>query len=273
MMLAFLVTLLGVPLGAYQWLISISTHIRPPPFLVILRLHWLGVFSNHFLPSAIGGDVVKGIMVSRRTDMGGIQAAATLVISRLTGLWGLFLVFVSGAVLVDAWGPWIQNCLPLVVLLGVVTLVPLFPPVVYHAVRMLGFMGAVGRKAGDLLTGVEAIRTSPHLAMLIFVGVVFQLLVIMQVMLVFQAIQITVPITVLFIVVPICGIAWMLPISINGLGVREFAFVLFFGDFGIGAEEATLASLMVYVLTIIVSLPGGLLLLLSHRKQQNGQLD
>ena len=59
-------------------------------------MHWLGVFANHFLPSGMGGDVVKGVVISRRAGMNGIGTVASIVVSRLTGLWGVLLVFFAG---------------------------------------------------------------------------------------------------------------------------------------------------------------------------------
>ena len=124
--------------------------------------------------------------------------------------------------------------------------------------RALGILGALGQKTEKVLTRVARIRFSSRLGPLICLGIVFQLLVIAQVMLIFKAIRVDVPLEVLIVVVPVCSIAWMLPISINGLGVREAAFVLFFGGYGINTEEAVLASFIVYLLTVVVSVPGGL---------------
>lgn len=266
---AFLLTLSGVFLGAYQWRTSISIYVAPPAFQNLFRMHWLGVFANHFLPSGLGGDVVKGVVISRRAAMDGIEAVASLVVSRLTGLWGVLLVLFVGGLFGDIHSDWIPRVLPLIALIAVMSIAPLSAMMTRYAERLLSIFGLLGQKMGEVLNRVAEIRRNSHLLPLICLGIVFQLLVIAQVMLVFKAIRVEVPLEVLVVVVPVCSIAWMLPISINGLGVREAAFVLFFGGYGINTEEAVLASLIVYLLTVAVSIPGGLWMF-SYRREGRG---
>lgn len=50
----------------------------------------------------------------------------------------------------------------------------------------------------------------------------------------------------------------MLPISVNGLGVREGCYVLFFSELGVPMEIALTVSLLLFVMVSISSLAGGL---------------
>ncbi|PNQ96029.1 hypothetical protein C1S70_25715 [Azospirillum argentinense] len=50
-----------------------------------------------------------------------------------------------------------------------------------------------------------------------------------------------------------------LPISLNGWGVREGAFVAGFALYGLGATDALALSLMIGLSVTLSSLPGGLL--------------
>ena len=62
--------------------------------------------------------------------------------------------------------------------------------------------------------------------------------------------------TVLLAFTPVVAIAQVLPLSLNGLGIREGAFVLFLGPLGVAAGQAVAIGLIVYALTLAVSLLG-----------------
>jgi uncharacterized protein (TIRG00374 family) len=62
-----------------------------------------------------------------------------------------------------------------------------------------------------------------------------------------------------FIFVPLIVLVSLLPISVGGIGVREGAFVYFFAQVGMSTAEAFTLSLLLYVLNLIVILPGGVI--------------
>ena len=62
--------------------------------------------------------------------------------------------------------------------------------------------------------------------------------------------------TALMAFFPAVLIAQVLPISIGGLGVREFALVFFLGAVGVGKEQALALGLLFYILTLVASLTG-----------------
>ena len=62
-----------------------------------------------------------------------------------------------------------------------------------------------------------------------------------------------------FLFIPIIMAIQLVPVSLNGLGVREGAYVFFFGSAGLVASQAVAASLLFALLTTLVSLSGGVL--------------
>jgi uncharacterized membrane protein YbhN (UPF0104 family) len=58
----------------------------------------------------------------------------------------------------------------------------------------------------------------------------------------------------------------MLPVSLSGLGVREAAYVFFFGQAGVARPDAIAASLLFFVVVGIGSLPGAALFALGRRR-------
>jgi len=65
------------------------------------------------------------------------------------------------------------------------------------------------------------------------------------------------------LVTPLVSVASMMP-SINGLGVREGAFVIFLGEF-ISKESAMAVSILFLSIVLIVSFIGGVLYLFSGK--------
>ena len=60
-------------------------------------------------------------------------------------------------------------------------------------------------------------------------------------------------------IVPPVTLIQLVPVSLAGWGLRELGFVVVLAGFGIPAEPALAASLLVGLCTIVVGLPGGLL--------------
>jgi hypothetical protein len=61
-----------------------------------------------------------------------------------------------------------------------------------------------------------------------------------------------------FVFVPLLGLLMVLPISINGLGVREGAGILLFTQIGFSSGQALLMELITYAIMVVVSLVGGI---------------
>ena len=84
-----LVTLLGmlfqVTLVGVRWKLVASALHRPMQLGAAVRMTFVGQFFNQVLPSAIGGDVVRGWM-AYRAGMPMALAAAGLVVDRLSAL-------------------------------------------------------------------------------------------------------------------------------------------------------------------------------------------
>jgi glycosyltransferase 2 family protein len=61
------------------------------------------------------------------------------------------------------------------------------------------------------------------------------------------------------VIIPPVSLIQLVPVSLAGWGVRELGFVVVLAGFGVPAEAALAASLLVGLCMILVGLPGGLL--------------
>ena len=97
-------------------------------------------------------------------------------------------------------------------------------------------------------------------SVLVGVGLSFvhQAVVIAVVFLNARALALDVPFAAVAVFVPLVSLAGMVPVSVNGLGVREALYILLFGRIGVPVETAVSLALLYLAVTFLASLPGGL---------------
>ncbi len=76
----------------YRWQMLLKVQELHLPFRDIVRLGMIGVFFNAVVPGAVGGDVVKMVYVSQHAGKKTAEAVLTILLDRILGLFGLFVV-------------------------------------------------------------------------------------------------------------------------------------------------------------------------------------
>ncbi len=83
-----------------------------------------------------------------------------------------------------------------------------------------------------------------------------------------QAIHAPVPAAYYWVMVPMVSLLTLLPISVNGMGVREEATILFLAPLGVAAGTALTLSVLWFAVSATVSLVGGAVYLLGQVSQR-----
>lgn len=260
-------------LTAWRWERILSIRVPHRPRLSYLfGLVMVGMFSNFFLPSAIGGDVVRGELLQARIESRRdaylsiffdrfLALLATLVIGTLATALAFFRFGWFDreiAVLVALWGlPFLG--LGLIVRTSV-------------AEQILGRLrgGRLEAFAGPAQRAVESLRAygTDRRQLLIVFAASFAVQVVGNILTVWclaRGMEITVPGAFHFIAIPIILLITMLPVSVNGIGLREGAFVYLYGRVGLAPEEAIAISVAWTLMLALISLAGGALLLHPER--------
>jgi glycosyltransferase 2 family protein len=252
------VTLGGFALSAWRWQ-RVLDALDVPSRLGALLSHYLaGQFVGNFLPSTIGGDVLR---VSRLSSSApGTAPFASVIIERLTGWIVLPLLTLAGLALHPSLlGLGVASRLALALSIGTLALLAALL-VVAGSPRLAGrFAAHEGRTRfiGAVHLGVQRLRCRPAAAAgVLGVATIYQLSTVAAVYLATRALGLHLPVAAVLAFAPVVAIAQVLPISLNGLGVREGAFVLFLGPLGVGAGQAIAVGLLVYGMTLAVSLLG-----------------
>jgi uncharacterized membrane protein YbhN (UPF0104 family) len=260
---AFLVSLAGNVLGAWRWRLLLASLGRRVSMTYLFGSYLVGLFFNNFLPSNVGGDVVRAAG-SRKKGGGSFTEHLTVVlVERMIGL--LATLCLGGIAAAAGHAKWIgpKATEGLIGALGLSALGLYLA--LSHAVRqlVLSFLprvpGAfVRRTIGKMLAAFELFsRTPGALAANFALSVGFQLLLIVHFWLIQFAFGEAAPFRTFLVVVPLVFTAMMLPVGINGLGVREWAFVALLTRAGFDPASALALSLASYGIAVGQGLLGG----------------
>jgi glycosyltransferase 2 family protein len=103
------------------------------------------------------------------------------------------------------------------------------------------------------------VRHPALLAVVFLLSFLIQFIDIYAFRLVAAAIQLPVRFSDLLLFVPLLYLAILLPLSVNGIGIRESVFVIFAASWGISTADAVAFSLTVFALNLAGSLVGGVI--------------
>ena len=257
---AFVVTVSGVVLSALRWQRVLAALGQTTRLGSLVSHSFAGLFVGNFLPSTIGGDVLRVKRLASETgDSPG--TFASVVLERLTG-WVVLPVLTIIAITVNRGLLRIPNwdLLPVIAGTTLALLVGLLVAASNPRVgqRLAGNESWL-RFVGAVHLGLDRFRRQPGaVAEVLAVSFVYQAAVVFSVFLGAKALDIPVSWSAVLAVVPAVAILQVLPISISGLGVREGALVLFLAhvQLGVRAEEAIALGLLFYGLNLAASLLG-----------------
>jgi uncharacterized membrane protein YbhN (UPF0104 family) len=256
---------LTIAAGVWRWRVLLEAqdvHIRTGH---LTRSYLVGLFFNNFLPSNIGGDVIR-IRDTAPTAGSKTLATAVVVVDRGLGLMALVLVAACGASLVAAgagraalpilpawlWGGFLLAA-------GVLAPAVLAPAGFGRVLQPLRVLHPewIDSRIKRLTDMLSRFRDRPTALVLCFGGgVLVQAAFVAFYLAVAYALRIPIGPWDMAVVVPLSFIIQMAPVSINGFGVREATFSLYFSRLGLPLESALLVSLVPTALVMLCSLSG-----------------
>lgn len=256
-------------LGFRWWLFLRAQQIAVSLRLAI-KLNFLGLFFSNFLPSSVGGDLVRAWYVSRYSSRK-MQAALGVLVDRIIGMIAtLFIAFT--AILLFMRGTHllairrIGNAasiietisvphLILAIFIGIGVILLFHKPLKSIAHRVLRHLVQL---LSQLRQVVGVYYRHPFvlfwaLALTIFL----QSMVLTAYWLIGRSLNIDAPLGYYFVFFPLVWVVGSIPVSIAGLGILEGGLVFFFVRYGGATPEAAAALALCQRLTwVAASLPG-----------------
>ena len=258
--LAFLLVIFSIVISALKWQVLLSSLDVHVPIHRLTTSYFVGLFFNNFLPTNIGGDVVRIYDVGRYTGKK-TEAAASVIVERILagfalGLTALIAIFIS----FDRSRSFLWLIISFMLLCVVFLLLVTNRSILHYLNdRLLPGLFSIKERARDVADAIH--KCSINRALVIQVlgwSLVFQLLVVLVNYLIFLSLGLKVSLVYCLIFIPLISALSLLPISVNGLGVREGAYIFFFGQVGLNTAQSVSASLVFFVLVVLSSLIGGI---------------
>ena len=252
-----------VAASAWRWGLLLTAQNVKLPFRTLTSSFLVATLFNNFLPSTIGGDVVR---VADTARAAGSKTLATTVVllDRGIGLLGLVLIAAVGASTTSRLAE--GGLVPPLMLWGgfCVALVLAAPAIVRpHAfARLLNPLRRlhpewVDERLARLTTALSRFGKAPGALAACFGGaIVVQAVLVGFYVAIAHSMRIPVGFSELAVIVPVTFIVQMLPVSMNGFGVREATFGFYFARLGLPLESALLVSFMGAALIMFFSLTG-----------------
>jgi uncharacterized protein (TIRG00374 family) len=265
-------------LSVGRWKAILENFDIHTPLVPLTQICLIGYFFNLFLPSAIGGDFVRGYYLAKRESRGMSTTLTSTLLDRTAGLSALLLI---GLISVSIYPISVEgfSLLGLFLLVGVGFAIGI--TAIFHSGVHRHFSALLKRLHLDrfeeklelVYQGLTQLRRNRFAILLVvFLSLGVQLLVVIAMWFAAQSIGVGVSFNLFLIFIPIVNLATAIPLTINGVGVRESVYYLLFSQVGVPVESAVTLSLLNLVIMMMAALPGGIVYSL-YKKEQQFSLD
>ncbi|HEY2421233.1 MAG TPA: lysylphosphatidylglycerol synthase transmembrane domain-containing protein [Neobacillus sp.] len=265
-----------------KWKMLVDSSLRPDKkgdasVLKLGRYYYIGLFFNNFLPGSVGGDVARVFYLGRFT---GIPiATASVAFERITSGAALVFIAIFSSLFMKTARPFL---LPILVVAGMILLLFfLFAAWIKRGNANIGSSSANPNsriirwfiklkselfKIGEISVNYRKESFKWWLSITIL-SILFQMGLAWINHLLFLSFDIHIPFLDMLMIITLISVITMLPISVNGLGVREGCYVLFFKGLGVSNEIALTVSLLFFILVSLSSLAGWIFWMLERGKK------
>ncbi len=256
---AFLFYLFTYVVIAARWASILYFQGHHFKFTRLFSYYLIGFFFNNFVPTGIGGDVVRCIYISKGSKAPEFFTSSVIV-ERILGLIATTLI----AVLALPFSDFPVNIRWAVVVIGICIWALFFILISPTGNRQIKRLTSIipGKKikefAGEVIHSFSLFRAISLLVGFIL-SLAYQVSLILYFYLVGQALHIDLSVWNYLAFLPIVWIVGLLPITINAIGVREAGFSWMFSALGEDPSLGFSNSIIGFLLAVIASLCGGIL--------------
>jgi uncharacterized protein (TIRG00374 family) len=251
-------------IGSWLWAHLLRAQGVKIPYRNAAAYYFVGLFFNNFLPSNIGGDIARISDASKYATKVSSVFSATLM-DRLLGVLAIaLLAVIASFASLDRFHLYaIYGGIVIIFLLALALFLSIFHRGVLKAFewpfRALG-LRSVERAIGRLLDDLHGFRNETGALRAAFLATILvQISRIYVHYLVGVSLGVRLAAGYYFLFVPVLAALVSLPISMNGLGIREGASVVLFQMAGLTREQAFTIPFVTYLMSVFISLLGGLI--------------
>ena len=261
----------------YRWRMLMRPLLPVLSMARLFGIYCIGLFFNLTFPTVVGGDVVKMYYAGRPSKMYAQSFAATFL-DRDAGMLAMLIIACAVILVHPVTVPGIPVSL---IIWGVLAAfiagnIAIFAP--YFHRRLINLlhrlrMGKIAAKIDMISSAFQVMGKHPALLLgALLISLVNQLLVIAVTWIMAIGLRLHLSPVWFLIFVPVITLISMIPISLNGMGLREYAFMSLFGAIGVARESCIALGLLSSIVIILSSIPGGIVYIFLRNRNDLQQL-
>ena len=270
-MLVVMAFITGHIVGVIKWRLFINLGTKKLPVFTAFRCYFAGLFSNFFLPSAAGGDIIRAGLAIRYND----EKEAVIVgsvLDRFLDTSSLGVIILIGTLFSRTsldrgdWSILLVLFISIIAIIVATFLFIIFPIPSILPKKIIEFF--------ERIKGViKKLVRNPHRAFLGFLlAVLIQSSFVILSSILGKACNIDLPLHVWFFAWPLAKLVAMIPISLGGLGVREMALAAILDRFGIPLSSSVGLGLLWETVIIAAGIFGGFFYFFTNKNMSMSNL-
>jgi uncharacterized protein (TIRG00374 family) len=275
--LGFLVLWIGHFICIYRWRLLMGPLMPAPSIMNLFGIYCIGLFFNLTFPTIIGGDIIK-VYYAGKPGKCYAESFASTFLDRDAGMLAMMIIACIAILIypVEVSGIHVSLIIWSVFVLFILGNIAIFAPKIHGLLIKLLHRAHLPKIAVkiDMISNAFQIM-GKHKSILwwaLAISFVNQLLVISVTWIMALGLRINVAPAYFLIFVPVITLISMIPISFNGMGLREYSFSSLFGAIGVMKASCIALGLLSSIILIVSSLPGGIVYLFYRNKADMQQM-
>ncbi len=263
--IAFSLHAIGLTISAFRWKLLLKSLNVNSNIFYLIKSYLVATFFNHFIPSTIGGDSVRAYD-SYKLGKNKSKGLVVIMIDRFLGLLALLVFVVFSTFLsieITSLIPDLTLWLAFFSLAAIGVLIfLLWPPVKtfyklsYSSNKILSKIGTLFLKIGNSFAQFS--NKKKVLIKALGLSLLLQANVVFYYYLISVALGFDIHIFNFSLIIPLTIFIMMIPISVNGIGLRENVLFFFFSFFGIAKTQAIAFAWIEFGMLLLLGIIGGI---------------
>lgn len=265
LLLAFSLHGIGLYVSALRWHILLGAQNVDSKVSFLFKSYLVATFFNHFLPSTVGGDSVRAYD-SYKLGKDKADAFAVVIVDRFMGLLTLLIFVIISMFFTDQITEKIPDlnlwvALLIAGFLGIIWFVftpdlKIFEYLKNSGNKIIAKIGSLLYKIANAFWQFSSKKSILFKALLL--SIILQTNVVFYYYLISVGLHFNIPLYNFFLIVPLTIFIMMLPISVNGIGLRENALYFFFSFYGILKSQSIAFAWIEFAMLLLLGVIGGI---------------
>jgi len=271
LLLAFSLHAVGLTISAVRWKLLLNSLSIDSKIVFLIKSYLVATFFNHFIPSTVGGDSVRAYD-SYKLGNDKTKGLTVVIVDRFLGLLTLLIfVLISTFFSIEVvskipnltiWLIGISFAAGINVWLIFSPPIKLFTRISNSNNKFISKIGSILLKIGNAFNDFSSKKKVMFKAF--FLSVFLQLNVILYYYLISVSLGFNIHFINFSFIIPLTIFVLLIPISINGIGLRENILFFFFSFYGISKAQAIAFAWLEFGMLLILGLIGGLVFMLRN---------